>query len=77
MSEELDNPVWHALTGRQAHVALGHGRARHFPRDMAPFSAIESTRSLKLQTVHIAQEVLRTLHEHKETYVLRCIQVSP
>lgn len=43
MSNVLDNPVWHALVGPQAGVALGHGRARHFPRDMAPFSAIEST----------------------------------
>lgn len=44
---------------------------------LAQAGYIENTRSLKLQTVHIAQEVLRTLHEHKETYVLRCIQVSP
>jgi ribosomal protein S18 acetylase RimI-like enzyme len=43
MSDVLDNPVWHALTGPQAEVALGHGGARHFPRDMAPFSAIESS----------------------------------
>jgi hypothetical protein len=35
MSHVLDNSVWHALTGPQADVALGHGRARHFPRDMA------------------------------------------
>jgi hypothetical protein len=36
----LDNPVWHALTGpHQAH-AFGRGAARHYPRDIAPFSAI-------------------------------------
>ena len=36
----LDNPAWHALTGTHAAVALGAGLARHYPRDMAPFSAI-------------------------------------
>jgi ribosomal protein S18 acetylase RimI-like enzyme len=44
MEHQLDNPVWHALTGPQAGFALGRGAARHYPRDMAPFSAInEST----------------------------------
>jgi ribosomal protein S18 acetylase RimI-like enzyme len=38
--DALDNPVWHALTGPQAGFALGRGRARHYPRDMAPFSGI-------------------------------------
>lgn len=36
----LDNPVWHALTGPHAAFALGSGLARHYPRDIAPFSAI-------------------------------------
>ena len=36
----LDNPVWHALTGPHRGLAIGNGRARHYPRDMAPFSAI-------------------------------------
>jgi GNAT superfamily N-acetyltransferase len=36
----LDNPVWHALTGPHRVHALGRGAARHYPRDMAPFSAI-------------------------------------
>jgi ribosomal protein S18 acetylase RimI-like enzyme len=36
----LDNPVWHALTGPHAAVALGGGLARHYPRDLAPFSAV-------------------------------------
>jgi ribosomal protein S18 acetylase RimI-like enzyme len=42
MSDELDNPVWHTLIGTHARFAVGHGRARHYPRDMAPFSAIEN-----------------------------------
>jgi ribosomal protein S18 acetylase RimI-like enzyme len=36
----LDNPVWHALTGPHGVYAVGRGKARHYPRDMAPFSAI-------------------------------------
>ncbi len=38
---------------------------------------VESTRSLRLQTNHIAREVLSYLHDHNEHYVLRCIQVNP
>ncbi|WP_159351316.1 GNAT family N-acetyltransferase [Roseomonas harenae] len=40
MEDPLDNPVWHALTGPHAAVALGAGAARHYPREAAPFSAI-------------------------------------
>jgi ribosomal protein S18 acetylase RimI-like enzyme len=36
----LDNPIWHALTGPHAKFATGRGLARHYPRDMAAFSAI-------------------------------------
>ena len=38
----LDNPVWHALTGPHRAHAVGRGLARHYPRNMAPFSAIEA-----------------------------------
>lgn len=41
MEHILDNPVWHALTGQHASIATGRGGARHYPRDTAPFSAIE------------------------------------
>lgn len=36
----LDNPVWHALAGPHCAHAIGRGLALHYPRDMAPFSAI-------------------------------------
>jgi ribosomal protein S18 acetylase RimI-like enzyme len=36
----LDNPVWHALAGPHRGHAIGNGLARHYPRDMAPFSSI-------------------------------------
>ena len=38
---------------------------------------LENTRTLRLQPVHIAAQVLQYLHAHNEAYVLRCIQVSP
>ena len=40
MEHVLDNPVWNALTGAHRHLALGQGSARHYPRDIVPFSAI-------------------------------------
>jgi ribosomal protein S18 acetylase RimI-like enzyme len=40
MAHLLDNPAWHALVGPHAGIALGRGAARHYPRDMAPFSAV-------------------------------------
>jgi len=41
MDHVLDNPVWHALTGPHTAFAIGSGKARHYPRDVVPFSAIE------------------------------------
>ena len=44
---------------------------------LAQAGYVESTRTLKLQRVHIAPEVLSYLRDRDERYVLRCIQVSP
>ena len=44
---------------------------------LAQAGYIENTRSLKLQTVHIADQVLRYLKANQEESVLRCIQVAP
>src|ERR1019366_7371211 len=44
---------------------------------LAQAGYIEDTRSLKLQTVHPADQVLSYLKANQEEYVLRCIQVSP
>ena len=38
---------------------------------------IDSTKSLQLQTVHIADEVVRYLTNNDEGNVLRCIQMTP
>lgn len=35
----LDRPVWSALTGGQAHLAVGEGGALRFPADFGPFAA--------------------------------------
>ncbi len=40
MQHPLDNPIWHALTGPQANLAIGSGQARQYPRDVTPFAAI-------------------------------------
>lgn len=40
MGSELDNPVWHALTGPHAALAIGGDRARLYPRDITPFAAL-------------------------------------
>ncbi|MGH9426406.1 MAG: DUF1819 family protein [Terriglobia bacterium] len=44
---------------------------------LAQAGFLESTKTLKLQPVHIAPQVLRYLQERNEEYVLRCIQVCP
>jgi hypothetical protein len=44
---------------------------------LAQAGYVENTRTLRLQTVHIASQVLDYLTEHKEHYVLRCMQVEP
>lgn len=43
---------------------------------LAEAGYIDSTKSRKLQTVHIVKPVLRYLEQHDEQYVLRCIQVG-
>lgn len=43
---------------------------------LAQTGYIENTKSLKLQSIQIASEVLDYLHKNNERYVLRCIQVS-
>lgn len=44
---------------------------------LAQAGYLENTRTLKLQAVHIADQVLNYLQGHGETYVLDCIQVAP
>lgn len=39
MTDPLDRPIWHALTGRQAGFALGAGLVRRFQPEVSPFAA--------------------------------------
>lgn len=43
---------------------------------LAEAGYIDSTKSRKLQSVHIVEPVLRYLEKHNEQYVLRCIRVG-
>jgi len=62
-------PLWNETTRRRLRSSVF--------QMLAQAGYIENTRSLKLQTVHIADQVLRYLKANKEAYVLRCIQVAP
>lgn len=42
-SNPLDNPIWSALTSRQAHLALGGRLAKRYPKDMATIAAVASS----------------------------------
>lgn len=44
---------------------------------LAQAGYVSDTRSLKLQPVHIAPQVIQYLQSRDEHYVLRCLQVSP
>ena len=64
-----DMPVWNESTRKRLGSSVF--------QILAQAGYIDSTRSKKLQTVHIASQVLRYLEKHNEHYVLRCIQVAP
>jgi ribosomal protein S18 acetylase RimI-like enzyme len=40
VAHPLDNPLWSALAGPQAHLAVRRGRAARFPVDVSPFAAV-------------------------------------
>lgn len=40
MTYVLDNPVWHALTGRQSHLARGEAGVRAYLSDISPFAGL-------------------------------------
>ena len=62
-------PQWNETTRRRLRSSVY--------QMLAQAGYIENTRSLKLQTVHVADQVLRYLKANQEDYVLRCIQVAP
>jgi ribosomal protein S18 acetylase RimI-like enzyme len=44
---QLDNPVWHSLSGRHRDVATGSDLARIYPADMSPFFAMPASPTTK------------------------------
>jgi BrxA len=66
---DADMPHWHNSTRRRLRSSIF--------QILAQAGYVENTRTLKLQTVHIASRVIRYLKDHDEEYVLRCIQVGP
>ena len=66
---DSDMPEWNESTRRRLRSSVF--------QTLAQAGFLEDTKSLKLQPVHVAPQVLRYLQKHNEEYVLRCIQVSP
>lgn len=64
-----DMPLWNESTRRRLRSSVY--------QILSQAGLIESTRTLKLQPLHIAPQVLQYLRDHGEDYVLRCIQVAP
>jgi hypothetical protein len=64
-----DMPQWNETTRRRLRSSVF--------QMLAQAGYIENTRSLKLHTVHVPEQVLRYLKANHEDYVLRCIQVAP
>jgi hypothetical protein len=64
-----DMPLWTEITRRRLKSSVF--------QTLAQAGYLADTRSLKLQPVHIARQVIDYLQDHDEAYVLRCIQVSP
>jgi hypothetical protein len=85
-SERLTNSLWDQYLddcrGRDPQMPEWHESTRRRLRSsvfqiLAQAGFVRDTRSLNLQTVFIAAEVIDYLKLHDEQYVLRCIQVSP
>ena len=64
-----DMPAWHESTRKRLRSSVF--------QTLAQAGYVENTRSLKLQTVHVAAPVVRYLESHGEECVLRCVQVAP
>lgn len=62
-------PQWQDVTRRRVRSSVF--------QMLAQAGYLDSTRSLNLQTVHVADQVVRYLTSHDEKMILRCLQVSP
>jgi hypothetical protein len=66
---DTEMPLWSETTGKRLRSSVF--------QMLAQGGYIDNTRSRRLQTVHIADQLLRCLKANNETYVLRCMQVKP
>lgn len=66
---DSDMPLWSEKTRKRLRSSVF--------QMLSQAGYIQDTRSLKLQIVHISDQVLQYLRTNNETYVLRCIQVAP
>lgn len=66
---DSEMPQWNESTRRRLRSSVF--------QMLAQAGYIENTKTLKLQPVSIAPEVIDFLRVHNEHYVLRCIQVTP
>ena len=64
-----DMPQWNESTRKRLRSSVF--------QMLAQAGYVENTRSLKLRTVHVAEQVLHYLTANTEEYVLRCVQVAP
>jgi hypothetical protein len=63
-----DMPQWADSTRQRLRSAVF--------QTLAQAGYLDGTRTLRLQTVHVAEPVLHYLRANREEYVLRCLQVS-
>jgi Putative inner membrane protein (DUF1819) len=63
-----DMPLWTEITRRRLRSSVF--------QTLAQAGFLESTKTLELQPVHIARQVIDYLRQRDGAYVLRCIQVS-
>jgi len=66
---DADMPLWNDSTRRRLRSSVF--------QTLAQSGYLADTKSLKLQPVHIARQVIDYLQDHDEAYVLRSVQVSP
>lgn len=66
-SRDPDMPIWNESTRKRLRSSVY--------QILAQSGYIDNTRSKKLQTVHIASQVLQYLEKNNEHYVLHCIKV--
>ena len=48
----LDNPIWHALSTANSHLAIGNDEAKHYQHAVAPFIALQNPTEEKLPLLY-------------------------